>query len=478
MSKRNPNSTFGAMCTAINSLPVGSTYRVKELREMLPSNCNSIYTVGWHHVRLLTTGCIQRVKRGTYKIIAHIPDFVTVSTCEGNGGYKRDRFTSGKTAKLRGKPWKLGDAPLVEEKKVEVKKNKVKRQAKSAFGILCTIINNLPIGTEYTIKELLVYVPQEFKNIPISNYGMRQGGVQHKIASAHSSLISTKCMERIGHNKFKIIAHIPDFVTVAITDVNRGYKEGKKWVLGDPQPEPTVRVKKEPVKKSYSDEVLGELVEDLEVMKGFHIINNVPNIGKVLSVNHPEIDVIILFYIYKGALRFAYVWNQDNDDNYLSEFLKQELHILYRYDNIDAQTTKQYIYAVMEYIKEIEDERIETDIRNEKEIKVKSKLLVIGKVEGMLRQAKPDQVVKAKLIDNNDEVYVLCIADDPNFIKVKLKTGIIHNVSIDDLVNIEYTSVPLFNKSVNQHRKEQIVAILKEGLSANDAADKIIQIIK
>jgi hypothetical protein len=115
MSKRNPNSVFSAMCTTINSLPVGSTYKVKELRDKLPMKLvyakrglrDICYTMGMIHVHLLTTGCIVRVKQGTYKIMGHIPDFVCVTTCEANRGYKI--FKGDGTYKLRGTPWKLGD---------------------------------------------------------------------------------------------------------------------------------------------------------------------------------------------------------------------------------------------------------------------------------------------------------------------------------------------------------------------------------
>ena len=248
--KRMPNSMFGRFCTIINKMPIGTRYTSKQIREQIPTTLKRnqfasygmSYSVSTFNIMLMATGCVKRIKQGTFEVLGHVPDFVTYSTCAANRG--QSRYKNGKY--IKDSKWKLGDPPLVIEKKVKVSKpvKTVKRQSKSMFGALCVIINNLPIGTVYTIKELLVHVPQELKDKPMSNYAIRQGGVQHKLASAHSSLISTKCMKRIRHNVFEIVAHIPDFLTLTMTDVNRKYREGQGWVLGDPTPVKEIKPKR------------------------------------------------------------------------------------------------------------------------------------------------------------------------------------------------------------------------------------------
>ncbi len=160
------------------------------------------------------------------------------------------------------------------------------------------------------------------------------------------------------------------------------------------------------------------------------------------------------------------MWGQEDVFRYnrVSELIANEIQKPYQYDGIEALTVKEYIGDVFRFVQDIEHEKEEKEV-----FKVKSKLLVIGKVEGMLKQVNAQQAVAAKLKSTNDGVVILGITNDPNFVRIKFTSGIIHNVSIDDLVNIEYISIEASNK-------EKIVAILKEGLSANDAADKIIKL--
>ncbi len=94
---------------------------------------------------------------------------------------------------------------------------------------------------------------------------------------------------------YEVVGHIPDFVTISTTDANCGYTKyvknpdfdpskpqdfstnypkksvprGKRWKLGEPYPEASIKVKKEQPKKKYSDELLEELVDEIEMMKGF-----------------------------------------------------------------------------------------------------------------------------------------------------------------------------------------------------------------
>ena len=82
---RKKGSQFDQVCEFINSKPIGSTYSSKELRD----GCDTVtpQRLGYCHMFILQAKCVERVKRGYYKVLAHLPDFVTYNMLEANRGY-------------------------------------------------------------------------------------------------------------------------------------------------------------------------------------------------------------------------------------------------------------------------------------------------------------------------------------------------------------------------------------------------------
>lgn len=156
MSKRKQNSIFNAICTYINNVAVGSTFKLKDLREQMSKTHVSHadvmggmpYKVSADITQLLTTKCIVRESRGIYKVVGHIPDFVTLSTCDANRGYKKiigKWKREGNQYALRGKPWKLGDPPIERKpkaprtKKIKQKEDVVETAVKNKLILLAQI---------------------------------------------------------------------------------------------------------------------------------------------------------------------------------------------------------------------------------------------------------------------------------------------------------------------------------------------------
>jgi hypothetical protein len=103
--KRKPNSIFDEQVKAINSYKVGDIYKVKDLRNRMNVGRNNTDRVGDYHLDLLSTKCIERVKRGQYRVLGWIPDFLTLNMCEANRGYT----TYGPNPKYIGKSEKYGE---------------------------------------------------------------------------------------------------------------------------------------------------------------------------------------------------------------------------------------------------------------------------------------------------------------------------------------------------------------------------------
>jgi len=116
MSKRKENSQFDLVCKFINSLVIGAVYTCKELRTKYPSvhpdrlgyiHCALMEQYGEHSDR--GANVIRRIKRGSYEVLAHIPDFVTYNMLEANYGYRRHdkpETSDWNNAPLRGIKWK------------------------------------------------------------------------------------------------------------------------------------------------------------------------------------------------------------------------------------------------------------------------------------------------------------------------------------------------------------------------------------
>lgn len=149
-SRRKPNSIFDEQVKAINSFEIGTIYKVADMRNRMKVGKHNTERVGDYHLDLLSTNCIERVKHGQYRVLGHIPDFLTLNMCESNRGYDTTipnpefiGFTNKKNDPSiefwyvdnilpykrvpRGKKWKLGEPnPFIQkEETIEVPKSTI-----------------------------------------------------------------------------------------------------------------------------------------------------------------------------------------------------------------------------------------------------------------------------------------------------------------------------------------------------------------
>jgi len=104
---RKQNSLFSQVCNFINSLPIGTIFT----NEQLYSKCDEHmtrwkgedpYVTRQYRRHLVIANVLRHDSRGKWQVLAHIPDFVTVSSLEANRGVKKHIRGSWQ---LVGKPW-------------------------------------------------------------------------------------------------------------------------------------------------------------------------------------------------------------------------------------------------------------------------------------------------------------------------------------------------------------------------------------
>ena len=85
--KRKQGASFDKVCKFINSKQIKGCYTCKEVHDEFNIGAE---TLGRIHIALKYAKVLQRVKRGVYQILAHVPDFVTYNMLEANRGYMKD----------------------------------------------------------------------------------------------------------------------------------------------------------------------------------------------------------------------------------------------------------------------------------------------------------------------------------------------------------------------------------------------------
>ncbi len=160
--RRKSNSIFDEQVKAINSFEIGTIYKVADMRKRMKVGSYNTERVGDYHLDLLSTKCIERVKHGQYRVLGHIPDFLTLNMCEANRGYTtycHNPKYIGKSATYgiagdysyinnerpmvscsRGKTWKLGEPnPYLVKQEVDlnaINQNGTTAQQEAAFKIV------------------------------------------------------------------------------------------------------------------------------------------------------------------------------------------------------------------------------------------------------------------------------------------------------------------------------------------------------
>lgn len=143
---RKTGSNIDKLVNFINRQELGDTYTCAEARTGTGIDSEQLGDV---HMNILSTKCISRVKRGTYQVISHIPDFVDTSVCEANRGYRHLH-----------KKWKLGDAitsgvtsPAIELKEPLIEKLREATTTKEIKEVIDEV------SYEKSLNELNNYIP-------------------------------------------------------------------------------------------------------------------------------------------------------------------------------------------------------------------------------------------------------------------------------------------------------------------------------
>ncbi len=108
---RKPFSAINLICKAINKVAIGTIVHANNFRAEYGTHFATSERISWILIGLMHCGILERVKRGHYRVLAYVPDFLDQTTFEANAGFtKRIETPEGTKYVLRGKPWKLGDA--------------------------------------------------------------------------------------------------------------------------------------------------------------------------------------------------------------------------------------------------------------------------------------------------------------------------------------------------------------------------------
>lgn len=383
-----------------------------------------------------------------------------------------------------------------------------KRKLKSNFNLLCEFVNTLAVGTQYTVKEAREYITLRAKELNFDPTALQvstmaastQQGLSYIIGCNHVRILTTKCIRRVKHGVYEVVAPIPDWVTVATTDANRGYKKwingqvvprGQKWRLGDPEPEKKVK------KTKLTDE---EKIRQHMPNYPERTIENIMYRVKSLQSMFAKLD---------GDPYRAIMCNHMGDDNVVISSLDIKNPAMANIKHMDGTTDTVNVLMVSNF-------RIEKDphlkINKSKDEVVKSKLMILGQIEGCFKTKGINEAVVA-LMEGYGPVHVFEISEkNPEMIHISAE-GVVDWVEVTKLKDIRIVNATEYRKLIYPERdvfvmrditpdsyklgthlafvpakehsvivaeqvkmKEQIVSILKEGLSAADAADKIMKL--
>jgi hypothetical protein len=96
-NQRYPDSLFNQVCLFVNSQPIGSTFKVTELNNAVTENYTSwkrryndpYYCTRLYAGNLRRAGVLTKNERGTWTVLAHIPDNVTLDMINNNKPYSQ-----------------------------------------------------------------------------------------------------------------------------------------------------------------------------------------------------------------------------------------------------------------------------------------------------------------------------------------------------------------------------------------------------
>lgn len=108
---RKSNTLFDQVCQFVNNLAIGEQFAAQDMYNKCDERMthwkqyynNDPFVTRTYRRHLAVAGVLRRVGRGVWQVLAHVPDFVTVSMLEANRGSKKQN-SNGEWV-LRGKPW-------------------------------------------------------------------------------------------------------------------------------------------------------------------------------------------------------------------------------------------------------------------------------------------------------------------------------------------------------------------------------------
>jgi hypothetical protein len=293
----------------------------------------------------------------------------------------------------------------------------------------------MPIGTRYNSKQIREKIPLSLKRNRISSYGM-----PYTISVFHLMLLATGLIKRVKkRGTFEVLGHIPDFFTYSIGEANRHvtrYKNGKRvkvngWKLGDP---PLVKESKPKVDKI-----------EVEVKPKLMLLGQIEGCLRTKGIN----EAVIAMAENLGPVHVLEIMlDNPNMVQVSSAGLIDYVEIIKLKDIriVDSKEYRKVLYP-------------ERDVVVMRDLKPESQEVMLSNI--------------AKIGKFGENVTSIVGTDKLNIFKINFWPGL-----IDDKTDKHITPVLVrIVKESDDQLKKKIVSILKEGLSAVDAAEKIIKLL-
>jgi hypothetical protein len=310
--------------------------------------------------------------------------------------------------------------------------NHSNRTKGSQFDQVCSFINSKPIGSTYTCKEL--------RDNCSSVTPKRLGYI-------HGFILYSKCIKRVKRGQYEILAHLPEFVTYNMLEANRGYTtciknpkygtgtepyylyipRGLKWFANEPNPYL--------VKQEVDLNAINQNGTTAQQEAAFKIVSLLHEGAIIQAVDTTDLRLVIIIAIVNSEARVK---------------LKNGSRVLVPLINLKHVKVVEKFEA--EEVKEEDKDRPAAAFSEAELIDKKNYILAfITDTENTI--SKPGS----------------WIGRDANWAQIELAKK--------DLLIIEVELKYRSEKQSNPNKKEQIVNILKQGLSASDAADLILILI-
>lgn len=194
---RKPNTLFDQVCQFVNSFAIGEQFDTQDMYAQCNENMThwkrsnnyDHYTTRQYRRHLVIAGVLAHVKRGKWRVLAHIPDHVTVSALEANRNRKVRNEKTGEW-RLCAKPWNASMMAIKEEVQELAKPEAQERR--------------ISMMTVYTINNNKI----EFKVIPVNSLHatLSSGNVYATLAEAEAMILPEWIEPKVQLKRVEVIA--------------------------------------------------------------------------------------------------------------------------------------------------------------------------------------------------------------------------------------------------------------------------------